>query len=95
MSSSPVDTVTFAELGERGFSEDEVNERVWMSAAHSPTSQDSDLSESKGDSSTAEQLQVENDRLIEELAQLRDRAILAEEEINRRDRETQQLREEV
>lgn len=39
----------------------------------------------------AEQLQTENERLVEELAQLRDRAILAEEEKTHRDREAQQL----
>ena len=43
----------------------------------------------------AEQLQTENERLVEELAQLRDRAILAEEEKTHRDREAQQLREEM
>jgi hypothetical protein len=39
--------------------------------------------------------QIENERLVNELVQLRDRATLAEEAMNQRDREVQQLREEV
>ena len=91
---------TLAELGEWKVSDDEVNARVGISACRSLSDVELSLHRilihpSQTSILVLGQLQIEKERLVNELVQLRGRATFAEEGMNQRNREAQQLRDEV